>query len=155
CTLVVGTTSARDRQLQHSLRPLPDAARRIRQHLSTGRVALLFGSEKRGLSNHDFSHCHWLLRIPTRDQHASMNLGQAVAVCLYELTRTPSGKRSGKSQSTTAANRERLALLLTELLGVSGYTGSRSKTKAEQRVRELVVRLALTSEDSETLLGML
>src|SRR5271168_2492638 len=59
------------------------------ENLTTNHVALLFGSEKTGLSNEDLSHCHWLLRIPTRLEHRSMNLGQAVAVCLYELARNP------------------------------------------------------------------
>src|SRR5256886_6700041 len=85
CTLVVGTTSVRQRQLQHSARRLDQAASLLSKQLAGGRVALLFGSEKRGLSNEDLSHCHWLLRIPTREEHRSMNLGQAVAVCLYEL----------------------------------------------------------------------
>ena len=86
CSLVVGTTAARDRELQHPLRLLPEASILIRQQLAAGPVALLFGSEKRGLANEDLSHCHWLLRIPTREEHVSMNLGQAVAICLYELT---------------------------------------------------------------------
>ena len=60
------------------------------------RVALLFGSEKRGLSNDDLSYCHWLLHIPTREEHISMNLGQAVAVCLWELAR---GSRSAGKQA--------------------------------------------------------
>src|SRR5271166_982287 len=86
CTLVVGTTAVRHRELQHPLRRLEYGTRLIRKQLaSRGRVALLFGSEKVGLSNHDLSHCHWLVRIPTREEHISMNLGQAVAVCLYEL----------------------------------------------------------------------
>src|SRR5260370_35592505 len=89
CTLVVGTTSVGQRQLQHPVRRLDQASRPLRKHLATGRVALLFGSEKRGLSNEHLSHCHWLLRIPTREEHCSMNLGQAVAVCLYELARDP------------------------------------------------------------------
>ena len=37
------------------------------------------------------SHCHWLLRIPTSAQNISMNLGQAVAVCLYEIARSRHG----------------------------------------------------------------
>src|SRR2546430_1541677 len=87
CTLVVGTTALKHRELQHPLRSLSAAAPLIQRELSSksGRVALLFGSEKRGLSNEDLSHCHWLLRIPTREAQGSMNLGQAVAVCLYEL----------------------------------------------------------------------
>ena len=88
CSLVVGTTAVSNRELNHPLRLLKDAAPVIRKRLQAGgRVALLFGSEKRGLSNDDFSHCHWLMHIPTREEHTSMNLGQAVAVCLYELAR--------------------------------------------------------------------
>src|SRR6266704_4860337 len=85
CTLVVGTTAVRHRDLHHPLRRLEIGARLLRKHLASSRVALLFGSEKRGLSNEDLSHCHWLIRIPTREEHRSMNLGQAVAVCLYGL----------------------------------------------------------------------
>src|SRR5690348_3644200 len=89
CTLVVGTTGARDRNLDHSLKQLQDGAAIIRRKLRSGKVALLFCSEKRGLSNRDFSHCDWLIRIPTNPQQPSMNLGQAVAVCLYEISRAP------------------------------------------------------------------
>src|SRR5438876_5473751 len=64
CTLVIGTTAVGQRQLQHPVRRLDQTSRALRKHLATGRVALLFGSEKRGLSNEDLSHCHWLLRIP-------------------------------------------------------------------------------------------
>jgi len=85
CTLVVGTTSVGNRELKHPLRDLAEAAPLLRARARTGRVAMLFGSEKRGLSNEDLSYCHWLLRIPTREEHRSMNLGQAAAVVLYEL----------------------------------------------------------------------
>src|ERR1700690_1014760 len=85
CTLVVGTTAVGHRELQQPLRSLEVAGPVVRKRLAKGRVALLFGSEKWGLSNESLSHCHWLLRIPTRGEHRSMNLGQAVAVCLYEI----------------------------------------------------------------------
>ena len=87
CRLVVGTTSAGRRELQHSIRRLEYGAKLIQRALAAGPVALLFGSEKFGLSNEDLAHCHWVMRIPTREEHGSMNLGQAVAVCLYELRR--------------------------------------------------------------------
>jgi len=63
CTLVVGTTAVRHR-LQHPLRRLEPGARAIRKHLGSSPVAILFGSEKFGLSNEDLSHC-MLLNIPT------------------------------------------------------------------------------------------
>src|SRR5208283_5200982 len=94
CTLVVGTTAVRHREPQHHVHRLEHGARLIRKQLASGRVALLFGSEKVGLSNQDISHCHWLMRIPTCEEHISMNLGQAVAVCLYELVREGKAARS-------------------------------------------------------------
>src|SRR3981081_1393219 len=78
CSLVVGTTAVRNRELHHQLRPLESGARLMSKKLASGPVALLFGSEKVGLSNADPSHCHWLVRIPTRGENISMNLGQAV-----------------------------------------------------------------------------
>src|SRR5689334_2804060 len=101
CSLVVGTTAAGNRELQQPLKLLAEGAQLIRKRLRAGsRVALLFGSEKRGLANDDLSHCHWLMHIPTRKEHVSMNLGQAVAVCLYELARgagTSHGHGPGKA----------------------------------------------------------
>src|SRR6516165_5529038 len=53
CSLVVGTTAIGNRCLQHELRWLQDGAKEIGRKLVTGRVAVLFGSEKTGLSNRD------------------------------------------------------------------------------------------------------
>jgi tRNA/rRNA methyltransferase len=75
CSLVAGTTAVRNRELHHQVRPIEHGARLIRKQLASGPVALLFGSEKVGLSNADLSHCHWLVRIPTRGENISMNLG--------------------------------------------------------------------------------
>lgn len=95
CTLVVGTTAVGERELHHRVRPLAEGARLMRGRMRSSNVALLFGSERVGLSNEELSHCHWLLRIPTRVEHRSMNLGQAVAICMYELGRRAEERNSG------------------------------------------------------------
>ena len=166
CSLVVGTTAVGKRELHHPLRLLQEAAPLIRKRLRAGgRVALLFGSEKRGLSNDDFSHCHWLMHIPTREEHTSMNLGQAVAVCLYELargaakagnrTRAKQSLRSEKPKSATAAELERITTMLIDALRASGYLGERSVAAKEEKIRRMVRRLELSSADAELWLGML
>jgi tRNA/rRNA methyltransferase len=68
CMLVVGTTAVGERSLQHPLYVLPEAGEMIGETLRRegGRVALLFGSEKTGLSNDELSHCHWLLTVPMK-----------------------------------------------------------------------------------------
>jgi tRNA/rRNA methyltransferase len=155
CTLVVGTTAAHNRELHHPLRSLAEAAPVIRAELASRPVALLFGSEKRGLSNHDFSHCHWLLHIPTVDTHLSMNLGQAVAVCLYELARDSAGATTSPPDQARAADLERLTATLLESLQLSGYLKPRAGAATEEKIRRLVHRLHLSSEDAETVTGML
>jgi TrmH family RNA methyltransferase len=166
CSLVVGTTAVGKRELLHPLGLLQDAAPLIHKRLRTGgRVALLFGSEKRGLSNEDFSHCHWLLHIPTREEHTSMNLGQATAVCLYELARssTKDGKSTkGKAisdrknfKAATAGELERITTMLIDALRASGYLGERSIAAKEEKIRRMVRRMDLSSADAELWLGML
>ena len=157
CGLVVGTTAIQHRELQHPLRRLEYGARLIRKQLASERVALLFGAEKTGLSNDDLSHCHWLMHIPTREQHSSMNLGQAVAVCLYELIRDVSkATRPEKiEQRATAGEVERISSGLIEALHVSGYVNPIAVAPTEERVRRMIRRLSLSSNDAELWLGML
>jgi tRNA/rRNA methyltransferase len=157
CTLVVGTTAVRERNLQHPVKRLEYGARFIRQQLQSSNVALLFGSERVGLSNQDLSHCHWLVRIPTSEENISMNLGQAVAVCLYELVRDSRAitQRVEKSELATAGEVERITGMLLHALRASGYINPRRAATTEESVRRLVRRLNLPARDVEFWLGML
>jgi TrmH family RNA methyltransferase len=180
CTLVVGTTAVGSRELQHLVRRLEQGAGVIRKRLAGGPVALLFGSEKRGLSNEDLSHCHWLLRIPTREEQRSMNLGQAVAVCLYEFARDSRAvRRTGRAVAATSADLERITMVVLDALLASGYLNlaspgnpktrpnSRAESRSaenpsrapthvqEEKIRRLIRRLNLSASDAELLLGIL
>jgi tRNA/rRNA methyltransferase len=141
--------------MQHPLRRLKEGARLIRRQAS-GRIALLFGSEKRGLSNHDLSYCHWLMRIPTREEHSSMNLGQALAVCLYEVVReTRTARPPAKLQLATVGEVERITTMLFDALNASGYVKPGSAVSSQEKVRRLVRRLHMQASDVELWLGML
>jgi len=154
--LVVGTTAVRHRHLHHPVRRLEEAARLIRKKLQSGNVALLFGSEKFGLTNDDLSHCHWLLRIPTDAENISMNLGQAVAVSLYELirdTRKPP-QEPGALAAASANEVERITRVLLDALKMSGFLDLRRVADSEQRIRRLVRRLDLPARDAVIWLGI-
>lgn len=156
CRLVVGTTAARRRELRHRLLRLEAGGRAIRRRLAAGPVALLFGSEKVGLSNTDLSFCDWLLRIPTRDEHGSMNLGQAVAVCLYELVREGKTTRAkNPAPCAEAGKMEMITQLLYGILRSSGYVKPRLDSITEVNVRRMVRRMQLDPSDAEVWLGML
>jgi tRNA/rRNA methyltransferase len=156
CTLVIGTSAADHRDLHLPLYRLEAAAKLIREHANQSNAAILFGSEKFGLSNDDMSHCHWLTRIPTRQEHGSMNLGQAVAICLYELRRSEveENTRFTAAPSASAEDYERLTTLLLDLLSRSGYVNERTSSSTELKIRRLVRRLPLPASDAETWLGI-
>jgi TrmH family RNA methyltransferase len=162
CSLVAGTTAVGERKQEHPLHTLALAGPLIQMSLSkTGtRVALLFGSEKTGLSNDELSHCHWLLTIPMHQtdglRHASMNLGQAAAVCLYELIRNPDAPLPAKPQpSASAADLERLTTLWSEALAIIGYAKRRPASAEESEVRRMVRRMRLSQSDSRRWIGIL
>src|SRR5579863_3724628 len=160
CSLVVGTTSVGHRELQHPIRRLEYGARLILRRLAAepaAPVGLLFGSEKFGLSNDDLSHCHWLMRIPTREEHGSMNLGQAVAVCLYEIVRSPTAAKTAPDVKRRAevVHTERITEFLETILDRSGYVHARVEGSTRMKIRRLVRRLQLNGHDSEVWLGML
>jgi TrmH family RNA methyltransferase len=155
CAVVVGTTAGRKRTLRHRLRRLDEAATDVLENLKIRRVALLFGSEKIGLTNDDLSHCHWLLTIPTRKDHVSMNLGQAVAVCLYELSRENKLQLTPSTPERAAAGMsEQISQVLLEALDKSGYVQPGSETACEDKVRRMVFRFGLDPEDARVFLGM-
>ena len=156
CELVVGTTAVGHRHLKHSLRQLEEGGWLIREQLPSKRVALLFGSEKFGLSNEHLSHCHWLIHIPTSEENISMNLGQAVAVCLYELIREASiAPQAVTEPSATCAEIERFSALLLDTMYESEFLKRRPTSDAEERVRRLVLRLNLPASDIDAWLGIL
>jgi TrmH family RNA methyltransferase len=160
CNLVVGTTAVGERKQDHPLYTLAQAGGLIRSALGTARVALLFGSEKTGLSNDALSYCNWLLTIPMHPspglRHASMNLGQAAAVCLYELIRA--ADNSAKSEMRPAAQAEdleRVTELLAQMLGSIGYARRRPASAESTAVRRLVRRLHLNQSDARKWIGIL
>jgi tRNA/rRNA methyltransferase len=85
-----------------------------------------------------------------------MNLGQAVAVVLYELVRenkTIDGPEL--PEMATAGDVERVTLSLLEALNISGYSTPATIAATEEKIRRLVRRMNLNTRDSELWLGML
>lgn len=161
CTLVVGTTAVGDRALDHPLYALAEAAGKIREETTNkdGRIALLFGSEKTGLSNEELSYCHWLTTIPMHShdemRHPSMNLGQAVAVCLYEMVRTEDIATTGTREAASGEEVERFLRLFQQVLETTEYTRRHPANSAEEQVRRLVLRMGLTAADITIWMGVL
>ena len=166
CALIVGTTAVGAREVLHPLHALPQAVPMLRAAMQSSPVALLFGSEKTGLTKADLSHCHWLLRIPTQAENYSMNLGQAVAVCLYALataeTQTspeaPPALNTPQMQPRSTAAPEELERLLAVLMDVVHHSQTRrvqSDARYAEHLRRLLLRLHPGRRDTQVLMGIL
>jgi len=161
CHLVVGTTAVGERKQEHPLHSLAEGGRLIGSSLAAAGVALLFGSEKTGLSNEEMSHCHWLMTIPMHPtpglRHASMNLGQAAAVCLYELIREgkPIAVEAKPQPLANAADLERVTDLIERMMTGIGYNRHRPASADPAEVRRMVWRLGLSQSDARRWIGIL
>jgi TrmH family RNA methyltransferase len=159
CSLVVGTTAGGARHTLEPIQRLEAGAEIIRHYLRSGeKVAMLFGSEKVGLSNDDLNHCQLLLRIPTRTEHLSMNLGQTVAVTMYELVRDSAetvNTIASDAPLATAEERERFLSVLLHALSLSDYVPRGTQLSTEQKLRRLLRHMPVTQRDLQEWLGLI
>jgi TrmH family RNA methyltransferase len=176
CTFVAGTGTRTHRKPEQSVISLPDLATVLSSRLAFGRrVALVFGPEKHGLTRDDLSWCHALVEIPTNPRQPSMNLGQAVAVCLYELSRQdahPTGEndvdclppfaqketeRMGHGAvepDSTSGTLDRLAALIEETMVAAGYSPRAMQPANRHDLRLLLRRLGPSSLDTRRMMGL-
>jgi len=164
CTLILGTGTRTYRRPEQRVVRLPDLAPLVKQELARGgRVGLIFGPEKHGLTREDLSLCHVLVEIPTDARQPSMNLGQAVAVCLYELAvrafgtkidELPEPAADGSSQSARSADLELLAGVVEEAMVAAEYSPSAMREANRHNLRLLLRRLAPSARDTRRILGL-
>ena len=173
CTLVIGTGTLAHRRPEQPVVALPCLGPRIEQELERGGgVALVFGPEKHGLTRKDLAQCHLLVEIPTDPRQPSMNLGQAVAVCLYELAaeRSASPGAGGKERSTArithtdpdepaaapASMRDLnlLAEVIAETMQAADYSPAAMQKANRHDLDLLLRRLVLTRDDARRSLGL-
>jgi len=181
CTLVLGTGSLDRRRPVQAILNLPEAASKIREALiqqTTGQkpnhIALVFGSEKHGLTSDDLSWCHAIAVIETCEAQPSMNLGQAVAVCLYEISRNslpqsenPTGEPTQSEQigiqapegvmnssSASSGQLDRLAALIEETMEAVNYSTRGMRSANGEALRVLLRRLMPNDADLRRMMGL-
>ena len=169
-TLVAGTGTLTYRKPEQPVVSLPGLAPAVRRELVRGgRVVLVFGPEKHGLTREDLSYCHFLVEIPTDPRQPSMNLGQAVAVCLYELasraflsqasapeigTAQAADKAEERSLAASSGDLELLAGVVEEAMLAADYSPSSMRAANRRDLRLLLRRLAPTKRDTRRILGL-
>jgi TrmH family RNA methyltransferase len=111
-------------------------------------VALVFGPEESGLSGAETDPLHHLVRMPTSDEHGSINLSMAVGICLSTVffDRAPSACAPSSSPAP-GADRAFLAARLSEVLG-ERTTSPEARRDLTASIDRIFVRSPLETRDA-------
>lgn len=124
-------------------------------------VALVFGNEESGLSNHHLALCQRTAEIPVVAGDGSLNLSHAVAVGLYEVVGReaevmPPEPKSENELPASAEDLERLMERCSSTLAMAGYPHHRGLLEDEvSKLKNIVMRSSLLDWEVRLLLGML
>ena len=158
CGFVVATTS-RDRDQNFRVLDVRDAAERLVQESLRGPAALMFGSERTGLTNDELAQSHVLLRIPANPEYASLNISMAVQLAGYEIYRARGAEFGAPEALTPLATAEDMARLYTHLQEVLDEIDFRDRTASGtnlmMRIRRFLQRAELDQNEANILRGIL
>lgn len=154
--LAIGTTAKSGRRYIPERAPLTPWELREALKGYPGRVGIFFGRESIGLKNEELERMDLTLTIPTSEAYPTMNLSQAAAVILYELSKT---KREAVHPSLEPATREEKEVLVNmwkRLLDVLDYPKDEERKEVFVKVfRRFVGRAFLYGREVHTLIGPL
>lgn len=146
---VLGTTSRDEVENRPWLTP-EAAAEKLQLEAARGPVALVFGGERRGLSDQELALCQDLVVIPTSERQPSMNLAQAAAVMLYLSSRQVSAGPVAPEEP--GAQQRVLRVLEEKMRGTLLKSGFLNPQQSELILRELersLTRGRMTQREAE------
>jgi len=136
-----------------------EGAAQMVAHARTGPVALLFGSERTGLTNDELSLAHLLLRIPANPDYASLNLAMAVQLVAYETWRARGAEYQPPAPATPLAPADEMERLFTHLQQVMDEVDFRDRTvsgvRLMNRIRRFMHRAELDRNEVNIVRGIL
>ncbi|PCI29516.1 MAG: tRNA (cytosine(32)/uridine(32)-2'-O)-methyltransferase TrmJ [SAR324 cluster bacterium] len=156
CGLIIAT-SARTRTQTQNLTLVSEVPKLIQQVPSSSRVALVFGRERTGLTNHEMSCCNDWITIPTFGNTSSLNLAQAVMVVLYEISRLfeQPWEEESSMPPATSENVEGLKGHLFQVLELINFLESENRSHMWDSFSVLLGRAKPTQRDVRMIRGFL
>jgi len=158
CGFIVATTS-RVRDQYFRVADVREGAQRILAESRRGPAAVLFGSERAGLTNEQLEGAHLLLRIPASDTYPSLNLAMAVQIVAYEIFRARGIEIDTAPAAGPLADPAEMEKLYEHLAQVLEEIDFRDRTQGGThlmaRLRRLLQRAVLDRNEVNILRGIL
>ncbi|MEO8157638.1 MAG: RNA methyltransferase [Betaproteobacteria bacterium] len=157
-TVLAVAATARHRDLAHEVVDCREACHRLVGEAASGEVALVFGTERSGLTASEVSRCQWIAMIPTNWQYSSLNLAQAVQVFAYELRMSALGEQvysQHLSELATHDEAEGFYRQLEDAFYSTGFLDPKVPKRLMQRMRRLFARARIEKTEVNILRGFL
>lgn len=151
---MVFATSARRRDMIKQILTPQAAAEKIHPDLNIG---VVFGNERSGLTNEEISLCNFAIEIPSAD-FSSYNLAQSVLIVCYEIAKfSPQNEfHMGKTKIANQGEIDNfLKKLESELLKRRHFSSEKKHVLMMQTLRNLLKRCVLTSQEIQSMLGVI
>jgi tRNA/rRNA methyltransferase len=158
CGLIIGTASAHNRAARRTMVTLPALRGWLKRRLPKGgKAAILFGSERNGLENEELDHCHAILRIPTVPDAPSINLGQAVALIAYELSKPGLERSVTELDEDLVEGKQLEGVVETAMFAMArtGVNAHMSESVRRSRIRRGLLKWRMSRADANWLRGIL
>ena len=158
CGLVIGTSSRSRHIAFEPLEPRECAQLSVSKAQDGNKVALVFGTERTGLTNEELALCGHLVTIPTSDVYASLNVAMAVQIITYEVrlaARTAKPEREREEPLATQEDMERFYAHLQAVLAGTNFRDHTSSGHLMARVRRLFNRAQVDQNEMRILRGIL
>ena len=157
-TVLAVAATARHRDLAHEVVDCREACRRLVGQAANGEVALVFGTERSGLTASEVSRCQSIAMIPTSWEYSSLNLAQAVQVFAYELRMSALGEQvyaQHSSELATHDEAEGLYRQLEDTFYSTGFLDPEEPKRLMQRMRRMFARARIEKKEVNILRGFL
>lgn len=151
---VVGMTSREGKERSPLLTP-NQLAKKLIPISEQNSVALVFGSEKEGLTNEELSLCHLFVKIPSSSLFPSLNLAQSVMVICYELFQTTTNPPGHVLLLAKAENLENMFAHMERTLTAIGFLDPRNPKRIMRSLRKLFGRSQMDEREVRILQGIL
>lgn len=155
CGRIVGTSAREGLYRQQAVQPR-DIAPALLKTSDQSPVAIVFGREDKGLLNEEIGLCTDIIQIPTNTQFTSLNLSQAVMVCVYELFLATATYEPPIENSPDAPSilRERMFESWRETLLGIGFMSTEKADHMMLGLRRVLSRGKLTVNDAKIMMGI-
>jgi len=153
--VVIGTTSARKRNAKQRIHSPREIAALLRRYGKSQRVALVFGTERSGLTDRQLARCQYLVSIPSNLDYPVLNLSQAVLVLAYEILTAGPISSNGNLQLASGEEREQMFSDMQRVLLDIGFLNTQNPSHIMRSIRRFLGRADLTPRDVQILRGIM